>query len=130
MALTYTYKVRNLKVRDEVNSEGATLTNAVVQTYWDITGTNEDGVSASWSGATPFSAANVPAGSFTSFNDLTEEDVTAWIANAINTDPMYKAHIDEQLNAIIDATANVETEVSGEALPWGEPTPAPSDNPE
>jgi hypothetical protein len=40
MAFTYTYTVRNLKVKDEVNADGDTLSNAVVQTYWDITGTD------------------------------------------------------------------------------------------
>jgi hypothetical protein len=123
MALSYTYKVRNLKVKDEVNSEGATLQNAVVQTYWTIIGTDENGNSGEWSGATPFTAASVPAGSFTPFETLEEADVIGWIQNVVNNDAQYKAHIDEQLTKEI--SRNVETEVAGEDLPWGVAVAAP-----
>lgn len=126
MAFTYTYKVRNLKVRDEVNADGDTLTNAVVQTYWDITGTDEEGNTGQFTGATPFSAANVPAGSFTAFADLDEATVIGWIAGVINGDSGYKAHIDMQIQKEIDR--NIATEVAGEDLPWGEATPAPADD--
>ena len=123
MAFTYTYTVRNLKVQDQVNSAGETLTNAVVQTYWEIQGTNEAGQVGTFSGATPFSAENVPAGSFTAFEELEEAHVTAWIAAVINGDPQYKAHIDEQIQADIDI--NNQTEKSGSSLPWGEAPAAP-----
>ncbi len=123
MALSYTYKVRNLKVKDEVNSEGVTLQNAVVQTYGTIIGTDENGNAGEWSGATPFSAANVPAGSFTAFENLEEANVISWIENVVNNDAQYKAHIDEQLRLEISKT--VETEVAGEALPWGTPAAEP-----
>ena len=117
MAFTYTYTVRNLKVKDEVNAAGETLTNAVVQTYWDITGTDEEGNSGQFTGATPFSAANVPAGSFTAFEDLEEATVISLITNVINSDQGYKEHIDVQIQKEIDR--DVATEVAGEALPWG-----------
>ncbi len=126
MAFTYTYKVRNLKVKDEVNADGDTLTNAVVQTYWDITGTDEEGNTGKFTGATPFSAANVPAGSFTAFADLDEATVIGWITGVINGDAGYKAHIDMQIQKEIDR--NIATEVVGEDLPWGEATPAPADD--
>jgi hypothetical protein len=126
MAFTYTYTVRNLKVRDEVNADGDTLTNAVVQTYWDITGTDEEGNTGQFTGATPFSAANVPAGSFTAFADLDEATVIGWITGVINGDAGYKAHIDMQIQKEIDR--NIATEVAGEDLPWGEATPAPADD--
>ena len=123
MSFTYTYTVRNLKVQDQVNSAGETLTNAVVQTYWEIQGTNEAGQVGTFSGATPFSAENVPAGSFTAFEELEEAHVTAWIAAVIDGDAQYKAHIDEQIQADIDI--NNQTEKSGSSLPWGEAPAAP-----
>jgi len=124
MALTLTYKVKNLKVRDQVNSEGATLQNAVVQTYWEVTGTDENGNSAMWAGATPFSAENVPAGSFKAFENLTEADVLSWIQNVVNSNPSYKAHIEEQIQKEMDKDA--VTEVEAGSLPWAEPV-APAD---
>lgn len=123
MSFTYTYTVRNLKVQDQVNSAGETLTNAVVQTYWEIQGTNEAGQVGTFSGATPFSAENVPAGSFTAFEELEEAHVTAWIAAVIDADPQYKAHIDEQIQKVIDA--DNRTEISGPELPWGVEPEAP-----
>ena len=124
MAFTYTYTVRNLKVKDEVNAAGETLTNAVVQTYWDIVGTDEEGNEGSFTGATPFSAANVPAGSFTAFEDLEEATVIGQITNVIDSDPGYKAHIDMQIQKEIDK--DIAVEKTGADLPWGEATPAPS----
>ena len=43
MSLTYTWKVTGIKTRDEVNEQGETLQNAVVQTYWQKIGTDADG---------------------------------------------------------------------------------------
>jgi hypothetical protein len=123
MSFTYTYTVRNLKVQDQVNSAGETLTNAVVQTYWEIQGTNEAGQVGTFSGATPFSAENVPAGSFTAFEELEEAHVTAWIAAVINADAQYKAHIDGEIQKVIDA--DNRTEISGPELPWGVEPEAP-----
>lgn len=123
MSFTYTYTVRNLKVQDQVNAAGETLTNAVVQTYWEIQGTNEAGQVGKFSGATPFSAANVPAGSFTPFEELEEAHVTAWIAAVINADQQYKEHIDGEIQKVIDA--EISTEISGPELPWGVEPEAP-----
>lgn len=123
MAFTYAWKVTNLKVKDQVNADGESLQNAVVQTYWQCEGTDENGNSAHFAGATPFSAENVPAGSFKAFADLTEADVLAWIQNVVNSDANYKAHIDEQIQKEIDK--ELVTEVEEESLPWATPAPAP-----
>jgi len=119
MALTLSYAVRNLKVRDEVNADGDTLPNAVVQTNWDVTGTDENGNTAQWTGATPFSAATVPAGQFTAFEDLQESHVISWIQAVVDGDSTYKEHILEQLQKQIDAATEVEKE--GADLPWSTP---------
>ena len=66
---TWAWEVTSLKKKDQVNSEGVTLAGAVVQTYWKLTGTDADGNSSEFSGATPFTAVNVPAGSFAAFED-------------------------------------------------------------
>lgn len=124
MALTLTYSVTSLKVKDEVNSEGVTLTNAVCQTYWKAVGTDSNGATGEFSGATPFSAANVPAGSFKDFADLQEEDVISWIKAVVDADPAYKAHIEGRIQAQITAETIRET-----AMPWAAdvtpPVPVP-----
>jgi hypothetical protein len=121
MALTLTYSVTSLKVKDEVNSEGATLTNAVCQTYWKVVGTDADGATGEFSGATPFTAANVPAGEFKDFADLEEQDVISWIQAVVEGDAAYKAHIVGRIQAQIDAEKVRET-----AMPWAtDVTPVP-----
>jgi hypothetical protein len=137
MAFTYKWSVTSLKVKDEVNSEGATLPNAVVQTYWKVEGTDANGNTGEFSGATPFTAANVPAGSFVAFAELTEETVLGWIKNVVNNDPSYKEHIDGQIQKRIDQELTVEK--GGDDLPWATPAvedaeevadPAPEETPE
>lgn len=121
MTFTYSYSIDSLKVKDEVNADGVTLPRAVYQTYWTITGTNSAGQSASWSGATPFTAANVPEGSFTAFADLTEAEVIGWVQAVIDADPQYKAHIDERLEQSIEEEHGTMEDVAAEALPWATP---------
>lgn len=113
MSLTLSYSVTSLKVKDEVNSEGVTLTNAVCQTYWKVVGTDANGATGEFSGATPFSAASVNLDSFVDFADLQEADVISWIQAVVDGDPAYKAHIVGRLQAQIDAETIRET-----AMPW------------
>jgi len=113
MAFTYTYKVTGLKTRDQVNSDGMTLADAVVQTYWQMEGTDENGETAIHTGATPFTAENVVAGSFVSFSELTEETVIQWIKDYIASEPTYAAHIEEQMRKEIDSRA-----IRDATLPW------------
>lgn len=113
MALTIEYKVTSLKVKDEVNSEGVTLSNAVCQTYWKAIGTDENGNVGEFSGATPFSAANVPSASFIDFASLLEEDVLGWIKAVVEGDAAYKAHIEAQVQRMIDIEITTEAQ-----MPW------------
>lgn len=125
MAFTYKWEVTGLKTRDQVNSEGATLADAVVQTYWKLTGTDENGREGHFSGATPFTAADVPSGEFVGFSSLTEETVLTWIKAVVEGDETYKAHIDERIQETIDREL-----VKEPALPWApepEVTPEPSE---
>ena len=113
MALTLSYSVTSLKVKDEVNADGETLRNAVCQTYWKVTGTDANENTAEWSGATPFSAATVSAGSFVAFEDLQESEVVGWIEAVVEGDATYKQHILEQLQRTLDQDIRTEP-----TLPW------------
>lgn len=112
MAITYTWKVTSLKVRNEGEHQ-----NAVVQTYWQKTGTDENGNTGSFSGATPFSTANMPAGqTFIPFAELTEEDVLTWIKAVVVGG--YEEHVNSQILKQIDEKINP---VSDQSLPWAPP---------
>ena len=130
MSYTYSYKINSVKLKDETNHEGVTLNRAVYQTYWTITGTNSAGQSASWSGATPLSAANVPAGSFVAFDDLTEAQVVGWIQNIVENDAGYLAHINERLDDEIEREFGGIEEVENNALPWATEEDAPAPDPQ
>ena len=129
MSYTYTYAINSIKLKDEVNHEGATLSRAVYQTYWTLTGTNSDGQSATWSGATPLSAANVPAGSFVAFEDLTNDIVAGWVRAVVEGDQGYLDHINERLDEEIEREHGGIEEMEGSALPWAtaEEAPAPAE---
>ena len=110
---TWTWSVTSLKKRDQVNTEGATLAGAVVQTYWKVVGVDGSGNKGEFSGATPFTAVNVPAGSFAPFEELTEATVLGWIQAVVNADQGYADHISERVTAQIDEAA-----VEDGVMPW------------
>jgi hypothetical protein len=116
MAITYTWKVTNVKVKDEGNRQ-----NAVVQTYWTKTGTDEAGNTGTFSGATPFSTLNMPPGNeFIPFNQLTETMVLGWIQAVVVGG--YEEHVNEQ---IMKQITDKITPVTEPSLPWAT-TPSPT----
>ncbi len=116
MAITYTWKMKEIRVMDETNSEGKVLKDAVVRTTWRKIGTDDDGVEGDFMGATPLTAANVPEGDFKALNTLTEEQVLEWIKAIVETDPTYVAHINEMIAEHI-----AEKKIAQKAMPWGDP---------
>jgi hypothetical protein len=125
---TWVWEVTSLKKKDQVNSEGVTLSGAVIQTFWKLTGTDSNGAEGEFSGATPFTAVNVPAGSFAAFETLTEATVLGWIQDVVNGDQGYADHISERVGAQIDEATEEEA-----AMPWGDGSdvtpPVPADAP-
>lgn len=87
MSITYTWSLDSVKVKDEFGHQ-----DVVVQTHWTKTGTDEGGVTATFRGATPFTAEDfeedyvmVPA------SELTADIVLGWIKKSVEGKP--EAHI-------------------------------------
>jgi hypothetical protein len=116
MAINYTWKLTSLKKRNS-----GSLNGVVFQTYWQKTGTDENGNSGSFSGATPFDPAQVDPNNFTPFDQLTEETVLGWI-QAIVTGS-YEQHVNEQIQRQIDEKVNASEEIGSGKFPW-DPAPA------
>ena len=119
MTITYTWKITGLKTRQEGNNK-----SAVTQTYWQKIGTDENGNTANFSGATPFTSTTMPEGDvFVPFDQLTEAMVLKWIQDAIPENSDYEQHINgtiaKQLSKEI--TPIVET-----PLPWAAPSQVPT----
>ncbi len=111
MSMTYTWEITSLKTQNQTNADGDTLANSVVQTYWKKTGTDADGNTGSFSGATPFTAANTPADSFVAFADLTEDAVLGWVKAVVVGG--YEEHVNGQIQSQID-----EQTVQEPDMPW------------
>ena len=115
MALTYVYAVTSLK-----KTTDGSIDNAVVQSTWTCTGTDADGDSGVFNGATPFPLSSVDPDNFIPYEELTEADIIAWIQAVVVGS--YKDHIDGQINKQIALIKNPVVEVPNNELPWSPPT--------
>lgn len=129
--LTYEWKLTGLR---KVDSNG--LDGIVIGTNWKLTGTDADGFKGDFIGATPFKSENLNTGSFTPFNELTENTVLDWIKDVVFGNPSYWQHINTQiLKSVRDVKSPVVT-VSENDLPWSplsgssEPSTPPTTYPE
>jgi len=113
--LTYTWKVTSLKIRNE-----PALNGVVYQTYWKKTGTDSDGNTGEFSGATPFDPAKVDPNNFTPFEQLTEEIVLGWIKEVVVGS--YEEHVNGQIQKQIDAKKSPSQEINDGKFPWDPPT--------
>lgn len=126
MALTYEWSITAVKKATSSN-----IDDAIVGTRWKVVGTDEDGNTGEFSGATPFDLNSINTGSFTSYQDLTETQVLDWIKNVVSgsSPTNYWSHINEQITKQIDRSKLSISEVSEVHLPWS-PTSGSSDTPD
>lgn len=117
MTITYTWAVTSLKTRTEGSNE-----NAVVQTYWKKTGTDENGNTGEFSGATPFTTTTMPEGStFIPLAELTEATVLGWIQAVVIGG--YEEHVN---GMIAKQIAEKATPISETPMPWAPVVETPS----
>ena len=110
MAITYTWKITGLKTKDVSDDKPA----AVVQTYWQKIGTDENGNEGTFSGATPFTVDPTDeSGPFIPFEELTEEDVLDWIKTVVVGG--YADHVNGQIAKQIEEKISPVIE---NRLPW------------
>ncbi len=114
MAITYTWAVTGMKATT-VGSES----DYVVQIYWTKTGTDENGNTGTFSGATPFDP-NPDQPDFIPYDQLTQEIVLGWIQPLVIDS--YQEHVDGVIAAQIAAKINPITQPP---LPWAPPTSTP-----
>jgi hypothetical protein len=118
MALTYTWAVTSLK-----KTTDGSVDNFVVQSTWTCTGTDEDGDSGVFNGATPFPLDSLDPATFIPYEDLTEADVIGWIQAVVVGS--YKEHVDAQINKQIALIKDPVVDVPNGELPWDAPAPTP-----
>lgn len=110
MSITYTWRVTGIKTANQ-----GELQNAVVQTYWEKIGTDENGVEGRFSGATPFSLANMTPENFIPFDQLTEQKVLEWIQSVV------VGGYEEHVNGVIEEQIREKsTAITSTPLPWAQ----------
>ena len=126
MGFTYEWKLMSLKKQNTQD-----LSDVIVGTQWKVTGTDEDGYSGVFNGATPFEVRDLNGDGFVDYRDLTEELVLGWIKNQVSgsTPANYMKHINQQIQRQIEHTKSLTTDVSENDLPWS-PTSGSSVTPE
>jgi hypothetical protein len=100
-----------------------TEANYVIQTYWTKTGTDENGNTGVFSGATPLTP-NPEQTDFVPFDQLTQEIVLSWIQPVV-TDS-YENHVN---GVIAKQIADKIAPVTEPALPWVSPESIPAPAP-
>jgi hypothetical protein len=109
MTIEYSWKITGLKTQD---FEGKP--SAIVQTYWQKIGTDENGNRGTFSGATPFTFDSTDLnGPFIAFNQLTEQDVINWIQTIVVGS--YEEHVNGKIQEQIKQKI---TPIIDAQLPW------------
>jgi hypothetical protein len=108
--MIYTWKITGIKRKDS-----ETLKNIIVQTYWKKIGTDENGNTGEFCGATPFDLSTVNANNFTKYEDLTEEMILSWIQSVVVGS--YESRVNEQIVNEIEEKVNPTVEVNSD-FPW------------
>ena len=116
MAITYTWAVTGMRV---LASAGG-LSNYVVNAQWTKTGTDENGNTGTFSGATPFQP-DPSQPDFVPFDQLTEAIVLSWVQPVVTG--MYEQHVNEQIDKQI---ADKIDPVNDVTPPWAPPQPTPT----
>lgn len=105
MAITFEFKIKQLEVAPMLGD----LENVVTRVRYDYVGTDENGVTSTFVGATPMPAPD--SKSYKPFDQLTEVDVISWLEEVAD-----KPHMQERITKGIQAQItpkNVDM-----PLPW------------
>lgn len=109
--MTYSWQIVKFDTRDQTNSDGVVLSDAVVRIKWRRIGVDSDGNTAKVVGYTVLSAHETAQADFTTFADLTEETVIGWL-NTLNSEASINAYnlkIQESINKLV---------TTERAIPW------------
>lgn len=115
MTFTYTWKLTALKKTSENG-----INDAIIGTKWTVTGTDSDGFSGVFYGASPFNLNKIDPDNFIPYEELTEEIVLSWVQRDFEEEN-YKKHIDSQIQRQIDEQKAVVINIDETSFPWSTP---------
>jgi hypothetical protein len=113
--MEYIWKIKSL-IKQNTND----LDNIIIGTRWEVSTTNEDGITGEFQGATPFDLSTVDLNNFTPFEELTETQVLGWIKSQVSgsSNTSYWEHISSRINKQIQEKVHVKIDVNETELPW------------
>lgn len=108
MATVYAWKINNMWTIDTPDP------GFVCNVEWTLSGVDGE-YSASVNGGTSFA---VQEGTFTPYDQLTEEQVLGWVQAALGPDGVanYESNVQGQINSLINPPVSPQEQ----PLPWGE----------
>lgn len=109
--MTYEWRILKLFTTDQVNVDGDTLENAVIDVQWKKFATDTNGNTASYLGRTKLTAENVPNADFVNFSSLSKELVIGWVQASISEIQM------DQIDTILQERISKQDVVS-RLPPW------------
>lgn len=116
MAITYEWSMTGVKT-----ATSGEIDNAIIGTRWKVVGTDENGNTGEFVGATPFELSSIDTNNFIEYHSLDEENVLNWVKNHVsgsNRTTNYWAHISGQIQKQITNSNLTVSEISVESLPW------------
>lgn len=111
--INYEWKLISIKVDSDPERN---LQSVIIQTYWEVVGTNENGLIGRFMGALPFDITQVDPNNFIPVENLNEEIVLGWIRTLVEADEKYYEHILGKIEKqIID---QIKIEYTANSFPW------------
>lgn len=92
MNITYTFKINQLEIAPSLDN----LSDVVTRVRYDYKGVDKNGISGSFTGATPMPAPE-DIENFIPLNDLKEQDVINWLEQ-VSDKPHMQQQIEKQIN--------------------------------
>jgi hypothetical protein len=83
--MTYTWEIIKLGHADITNAGGENLADAIIQVQWRKTATDSDGNSSVYLGKTDLDVSTTSAADFVALDDVTKENVVAWVEESLTT---------------------------------------------
>lgn len=129
--IIYSWDCRTVDCYPTKDEQGVELTDVVYNIHWRLTGTEGDH-SATVIGTQNLTAEDIQPEGFIAFEDLTHEQVIAWVEEAMGEERVaeLKASVDSQVAALITPTSVTKTiGVAVEPVVPTEPTEPTAEEP-
>lgn len=101
--MNYTWEILKLGTLDQTNDAGEVLADAIISVKWKKIATNDANKKASYVSTTKLDLSTTSAAEFTVLDDVTKENVVAWVEEALGAEKI------TVINKILDSKVEQNT---------------------